>query len=566
MSLEGSKLTLIARVFFAGLISFLVLYPVGMLIFGSFRTDMPGLPASFSFQGYIEVYTNPNTYKVIWTTIKIAVMTTLSGVGLTVFFAWLIHRTNMPGRRFLDSMLYLAYFLLPPLPVLLGWILLFAPRSGIINKYFYTMLDGPLFNLFSLYGIVFASLSFLVPLFYFFLAPAFMNMDTTLEEAASASGASGLTVVRKVTMPLLAPAILATMVLAFTLSMQLFEAPALLGIPANISVLSTKLWQFVTWEPPQYPPAMALGIAILVVASFLVLVQWRVLGKRQFTTVTGKGYRPRPMDLGVWRWPAFLLGLFIFLLLTGAPMLVMVQTSFMKVAGIYMEDMYTLDNYKSAFTKPEIWLAVKNTVILAVVSATACMTLCFFLGYMVAKTKFKERKILDFITWISWGTPPIVLGLGLLWAYILLPLPFGYSLYGTLPLLILAIIFVGLPIGTRIMVPTMMQVSDELEESAIAHGATWVQTIRRIWFPLLKGSLINGWLLIFCFAVKDVSTVILLYSPDSVVISTQFFHFVKGGSYEVAAVVGLMQTALMLMAFFLMKTLGSLGGIKKMEK
>jgi len=225
-------------------------------------------------------------------------------------------------------------------------------------------------------------------------------------------------------------------------------------------------------------------------------------------------------------------------------------SSFTKMAGVIMPDMYTLDHWKKAFATQDLSRAVWNSVILGGASATVGMIFCSLIGYVVVKTRFHERKLLDIIVWAPWAIPAIVLALGFLWAYIFLPLPFGLSVYGTMSLLILALICKGFPLGTRTMTSTLVQISKELEESSRVHGASWTHTFFHIVVPLALPGFLAGWILLFSFAVKDLDTVLLLQAPDTAVITTTIFSWSTAGRIEVAIILGMVQTAVLAIAYF----------------
>jgi len=200
----------------------------------------------------------------------------------------------------------------------------------------------------------------------------------------------------------------------------------------------------------------------------------------------------------------------VLFILTVPPFILLIQTTFMKVAGLYGPDMYTLSNYIDSFNRPTILDALKNTIILGVVVATAGVIICTLVSYVVVKTKWREKRVLDIVTWLPFSVPALVMGMAFLWAYIYLPLPFGITLYGTLVALVLVCITKHLTTGVKSMSSTIIQISSELEESALVHGVSWTQTFLQIWAPLLKNGLISVWVLLFCFAIRDLETVILL--------------------------------------------------------
>jgi len=536
------------------------------MLIGSFRTEMPGLPGTWGLSGWVESYSDPHLLKVIWTTVKIAVSKTVLAILLAVTFSWAIHRTNMPGRRMLDTALHLNFFILPPLPVILGWVLLFSPKTGVVNQWFIKHFGTHLFNIYSMEGIIFVMLSFSISFYYMFLSPAFRSMDITLEEAARISGASGFGTFRKVILPILMPAILAVTMLSIIRGMEAFEAPFFLGASVGVDVLATKIFDYINLEPSNYMAALATGVTLLVITFALVVFQWKMLGTREFVTVTGKGYRPRPMDLGPWRWPVFILLAMILFGLTLPPLVILIQTTFMKMAGMYdlQGGIWTLQNYKEALTHPDILKSFKNTIILAVSAATVGIFICTLVAYIVVKTHYVERKALDLIAWLPWAVPGIVMSLALLWAWIFIK-PFGFSLYGSLLLMIICIITVCFPIGTRIMTSAMIQISKELEESARVSGASWIQTLFCIWLPLLKNGIMNGWIINFTASVRVLAPVILLFGPQSMVLSTIFYDFWSRGDIEMASVIGLLQSMIIIAGYILVRLIGRLGGVKREE-
>ncbi|MBI2853855.1 MAG: iron ABC transporter permease [Chloroflexi bacterium] len=537
-------------------VGFMILYPVGMVFFGSVWSSMPGASGHLSPRGYIEAFGNPSTYSLLWTTFWLATVRTVISVAIAISLAWIMARTNVRGKRILEISLLFTFFV-PLLPRILAWIVLLSPRTGLLNVFLADILPFhlPPLNVFSYGGIILVSILVWVPVLYIFIAPAFKSMDASLEEAAKASGASMWSTVTRINLPLLAPAILATTALGFVRSMDSFVVEAMLGIRADIYVLTTKVYNYINLtEPPNYPAAMALSVTMLVITFFIVFFQWKLLGGKEYTTVTGKGYRPQVTKLGWGRWIAFAYVLTFLVVSTFLPLGVLIWGSFMKVVGVFSDSMYTFSHYQRAFSASGLWLAMKNTVLMSTAVATAGMVLCSLVAYTVVKTRVSGRRVLDFVVWIPWAVPSIVMALGFLWAYLFLPLPF--RIYGTLLLMILALTTTGLPLGTRTMTSTIVQISNELEESAKASGATWLRTFTIIMVPLLSRGLVSGWILLFAFAVKDLSTVILLYSPESTVMSTQVWDWWRTGFLEEAIVLGLLEAVLIAICFVAATMLG----------
>lgn len=538
------------------LVAFLILYPLAMVLYGSVWTTSPGAPGEFSLNGYVQTFLTADTYQVIWTTFFLSVVRTFFAVTAAIFFAWVIARTNVPYKGFLELGLLFLFFL-PLLPRIMAWILLLSPRTGLINVFLRVLpFDVPSINVFSYFGIIWVGSLIWVPILYIFIAPAFKAMDASMEDSARMSGAGLWTTVRRINLPLLAPAIVATTALGFVRMMESFSVEALLGMRADIFVFTTRIYAYVVHaDVPNYPAGMSLATTLLVITFLLVALQWKVLGPRtQYTTVTGRGYQARPVDLGRFRWVAFGIVLLFIVVSMVLPLAVLVWGSFMKISGVFMKDMYTLSHWKRALNDPTLWKVIRNSVVMSISVATVGMILCALISYVVIKTRFIGRRALDLIVWIPWAIPSVVLALGFLWAYFSLPLPF--SIYGTLWLMIICLMVKGFPVGTRTMSSTIVQISDELEECARVLGASWTQTFRRIVLPLLIRGFLAGWILLFCFSMKDLATVILLYGPGSSVMATQEFVWWNSGNLEEAIILGLIEASLISVFFIASQLIG----------
>jgi iron(III) transport system permease protein len=531
------------------IVCFLVLLPLGMLIFGSFRTDAPYRPSAFTLQGYVQTFGDASTYQVLWTSLWLAVARTTGAVGIAVFLAWVIHRTDCPLRGALDKLLYFRFFI-PHIPIILAWMLL-GSKKGFLNLIATDVLglsSGP-FDVFSYWGIVITGILGWSSFLYVFISPAFRAMDASIEESARMSGATQRTTLLRITVPLLAPAILATTVLAFVRSIGSFESELFLGTPVGIYVLTTKMFVHLKYTPINYPAGMAMAMILLALTILLVVVQWRILGRRDYVTVTGRGYRPHPTQLGRFRWVVFALVVLFLVVDLVLPLAALILGSFMNVAGVVLPDNFTLKHYTQALGDRGFWELFNNTILVAGVAATVGMLLSALVAYSVVRTRYPGRRLLDLVSWLPWAIPGIVMGLGLLWAYVGLQSVLPIPLYGSIWLLVIAFITVGLPLGVRVMSSTIIQISSELEESGRTNGASWLQTVRYIWLPLLRPGLLAGWLTLLTLSVRDLSTIVLLYGPRSQVLSSRLFDWWQGGYLEEGVVLGLVQTVLVLIAF-----------------
>jgi iron(III) transport system permease protein len=447
----------------------------------------------------------------------------------------------MPLARLMEALI-VSHIFLPFLPLVMSWAVLASPRAGLLNVFLRGLLhisetQGPL-NIYSYAGLVLLSALGLPAYLYLLVAPAFRSVDASLEESARMSGANPIMTLFRVTIPLLAPAILGACVLAFVQALQSFEPELVLGTPAGIFVFSTQIYRYIEgYSTPRYGPATALGAVFLVVTFVLVLAQTRILSGRRYTTVTGRGFRARPLDLGQWRWVIFAaVGVYV-LFSTLVPLATLALASFMKIYGLFSADWFTTTQYTRLFANPKLLPSLRNTLYLAAGSATLGIVLALFTGYISQRTRLAGRGVLDLLTWIPVTVPGIVLAVGLIWAYVgLVRLPFPF--YGTVVLLIVAVTITTLTTGARTMNGTLVQISPELEEAARLHGASFGQTLRRIILPLMTPAMLSCWLILFAFALKNFVTVSVLYTPQSVVVSALQYELWSGGQPEAAAALG----------------------------
>ena len=528
---------------FTALVGFLVIYPLVMLVIGGFAQPLGSRETGWTLDGYRTALGDADARRAMGTTLWLSFVRASLAVGLAVFMSWAITRTNLPGRRLFHNLLLLSFFL-PFLPQIAAWSLLLSPRSGLINQplqALFGLSSGP-FNIFSYGGIIFLSVLGWSAFLYLIISPAFLAMDASLEESARTCGAGHWTIVRKVTAPLLLPAILGAFSLAFVRMMESFETELFLGAPAGIYVFTTQIYYYLHGaQLPAYGPAIALSMVLIVITSVMVALQTWLLGKRSYVTVSGRGYRARETQLGRSRYGLLAFFVVLFTIKLALPLFVLVLGSFQKVAGVY-NGQYTLEHWR-VLGDERIWEALRRTVLVGLVAATVGMVVCVLISYIVIRTRFVLRRVLDLLTWAPYTVPSFVLSLGFLWA-VLKGIETPFVLYGTLTLLMIVFVVRGLPIGTRVMNGTMIQLAAELEEAARLSGASWFYSFRRIVLPLLRPSLIIGWLIFMMTVLRDLSTVILLYGPKSKLLSIVFFEYWRTGGTEKAAVLGLLMTAI----------------------
>ncbi len=523
------------------LVAFLIVSPILALLYGALLNAPPGTAGTLSFNAFAEAWSDKDAWTSALTSLALALARMAAVIPITLFLAWAITRTNMPLRRLMEALI-VSHIFLPFLPLVMSWAVLASPRAGLLNVGLRNLFGlqqatGPL-DIYSYVGLVFLSALGLPTYLYLLVAPAFRSVDASLEESARMSGSSPLGTLFRITIPLLAPAILGTSVLAFVQALQSFEPELILGTPAGIFVFSTQIYRYIEgYSTPRYGPATALSTVFLVVTFALVVAQTRMLAGRRFTTVSGRGFRARALDLGRWRFLILALVLLYVMFSTLLPLATLALASFMKIYGLFSADPFTTAQYAKLFANPKLMTALRNTLYLAAGAATLGILLTIFTSYISVRTKIAGRGVLDLLTWLPVTVPGIVLAVGLIWAYVgLVRLPF--PVYGTIGLLIVAVTITTLTTGARTMNGTMVQISTELEEAARVHGASFTQTIRRVILPLMTPAMLSAWLLLFAFALKNFVTVSVLYAPPSVVVSALQFELWSGGQPEVAAALG----------------------------
>jgi iron(III) transport system permease protein len=510
--------------------------PLVMLVYSSFRTTAPGLPGEFTLDGYVNAYTDPDTYATFVNSFLLAAQVTLISTLLAVLFAWAVARTDMPGKRLALPLMALIYAM-PTIFFALGWAMLGNPRAGLLNHLVMSVLplESPPFNTNSWGGMVFVMTLTSVPFKFLLLLGAFKAMDISLEESSRMSGAGKTRTLLYIGLPILAPTILGVMILGFVRAIQSLEIPLFLGFPAEIYVFSTRIYdQIANRFPPQYAEAGALAIALIATMIVLILAQWRILGKREFFTVTGKGYRPDIWRLGRWRWLlTAILAVYVTLSLV-MPLTQMVIGSLQPLYGLYNWQ-FTLDNYLSAFERPSVQRAIRNTVLIAVGGGFVTMALTTLVANVVTRTRFTGRRLLDFFAWLPWTLPGIVLGLGMLWAYLSVP---GLKLlYGTPFLLLIGVTVTVIPVGVRVMAGAFSQVSPALEESARIHGASWTRAFTGIVLRITSPTFVYGWLVVGIIISGELAVPLLLYSPGTEMLGVAILDLSQLGKLEESAAV-----------------------------
>jgi iron(III) transport system permease protein len=544
-------------------VAFLVLTPLALMILNSFQTARPGQPIVWGLEGWVKAFTTPGIIRAITNTFSLAITRQAIALLIGSFFAWLIARTDLPMKGTLEFFFWLSFFL-PALPETMGWILLLDPKYGLLNQGLIDIgvLSQPIFNIYSFWGIVWAHLGGTVSVKVMLLAPAFRNLDAVLEEASRISGASGMRTFFRIVLPVMMPAILVTTILGIVRALEAFEVELLLGTPIGLQVYSTKIHELVTWEPPQFAPAMALSTLFLGLLLFMVALQRRYIGRRNYETITGRGFSIRPTPLGRWRYPAFALVLTFALVITVVPTILLVAGTFMKLFGFFhIADPWTLDNWRATLSDPVLLRSLWNTIAIGLGAGVVGVLFYALIAYMVVKTRHRGRWLLDFLSWLPWSIPGILLGVALLWTF--LQTRIFLPIYGTIYLLMIAMVIKSMPFGTQMIKSVLIQLGSDLEEASKVCGGTWLHTFRRVILPLTMPALITVGLVGFISAARDISTVVLLGSGKSRTLSLLMLDFAAGAEFEKATVVAVIIVGLVVGAALFARALGGQVGVRE---
>ncbi len=521
----------------------IVAVPVSALFYNAFTEDTGFGPGAFSLQNFVDAYSDWGILALFRNSLVFAVGTALTTFVLGGLVSWAVERTDAPGAALFHSLALLS-FAVPGLLMAMAWIFVFSPNIGWANALMKNAfgLDAAPFNIYTMAGMIWALSSHYFPLAYLSLGPALRVLDVRMEEAGLVSGGRTWQVLTKITLPLLRPAILSGMLILFVLGMSSYEVPRLIGRPARIDVFTTDIQSAIIQTPPEFGVASALALTLLMVCIVAVFFYRRATRHAEaFATITGKGYMPTRINLGVWRWPVAIgIGL-MFALALGLPLLTLVWQSFFRNLALpFMgsDAPFTLDNYRFVLSYPIFLEAVKTSVVLAAMAATIISGLTFVMAWIALRSAPRFGWILDAIVFVPIAIPGVIVGAGILVAYLMLPIP----VYNTIWILLIAYVTLYLPYGMRFASSGISQIHRELEEVAEVAGARLGQVFGRILLPLLAPVLLAGWIYVFVLSVRELGASIFLVGPGTHVLGTiTLTMWEEGGSYGAVAALGVIQ-------------------------
>jgi iron(III) transport system permease protein len=532
------------------LLLFLIFVPAARLVVNSFVQGHPALPEGWTLANYTAAFSMPMFYDAFWTTLWLSLVGTLITVVVAVLLAWLVERTDMPLRN-LAWALILIPMAMPGILFALSWILLLAPKTGALNVMLRAVLgvfgvdldEGPL-NIYTLSGLIFLDGIRGVTTVFLMVVGAFRMMDPALEEAARVSKASAAQTFFKVTLPALLPAILAASIYSFISSMESFEAPLAVGLRAEIYTLSTLIYFTTRLQAPfDYGLGAVFGVSYMVLMVFLLIGYRRIVRQSErFSTVTGKGFRPRVVALGKWRYPAFGLFLLYFILSVAAPFAILLWMSLLpgyRTPSMEALPLVTLANYLEVFADSRVAGVVWNTLVMMFSASTLTMLLAFVVSWIIVRAQVRGAGMLDALVFLPHAIPGIVIALALMMAYLSPPLRY-LGIYGTVAILVLGLIVSYVSFATRLLNSAIMQIHKELEHAAYVCGASTTRTLWTITLPLLFPAFAAGWIWVAVHSLRAFSIPLMLASNDNQVYAVLMWDYWEGATAPLAAALGVL--------------------------
>ena len=525
---------------------FLVLIPVGALIYGSLRTSAPGMPGEWTLRNYAGLQSE-GVVGTILLTMGIGIATAVISVLIGTAIALVVHRTDFRYPNTVTALVGLAFYF-PSFILAMAWIILGSP-GGIINFVWGNLLGLPgRMDIYTTWGIVLVMVLHQVPFVYLTMRGPITAMDGIYEEAARTSGATPLQVLTRITLPLLTYSVLSSFILTFITSIEQFAIPQLIGSPGRINVLATQLYLLCRFSPTDYGLAAAIGLTLSAITGAAIWLQRKIVGNARLTTVGGKAGRLAPVRLGVWKWPAYGLTFGFGFLALILPALILVYTSVLKFFNANpLLAAYTPRNYVFIWESAATQASFYNTILASSIAAAIGAALGFLVSYFTLRHRPAGYKTLDFAASLPFGVPGVVIGLGLLWAYAYLPLP----LYGTLALIIVAYVTRYLPYATETIGGQMVQIDRSLEEAAWVSGASRVETLSKILLPIAMPSVQSAFFLLFMAFFREISAVILLFTASTMVVSVSIFAFFDQANWGLASALSVVATVIIFLVMSL---------------
>lgn len=501
------------------LLLYFVIFPMGILLFDSIIKD-----GAINIENYRNVYSADVNWKALTNTVELSLMVMIASVIITFPLAWLVGRTDMPGKKGFRTLLVSSY-MIPPYVGAIAWVQLLNPSVGYLNNIFKWMfgLETAPFDIYTFWGLAWVLMLFYSPFAFITISRAMEKMDPTLEEAARVSGASPLRTVIDVTLPLMAPSILAGGLLVFIAAGSCFGIPSIVGMPGNIEVMTTRIVTYIYMgDDAGVRDATALAASLMFIANFLLMGMTWMMGRKDYTTISGKSTRPNIVELGKWKWPAVCAVSLYGAIAVVIPLGSIVLTSFLKSMSKPIElSNIGIDPWIPVITSAQYMESVWDSVIYGVIAATIGTLLSLFVAYLAVKTQIKGRSIPDLLVVIGGSTPSIVIALALI---ITFSGNYGLNMYSTMWIIIVSYLVKYMTMSVRTIAAALSQVHISLEEAALNSGANWLRCCKDIIIPLIAPSVIAGWFLIFMPSFYELTMSLLLYGSDTKTIGVLLYE------------------------------------------
>ena len=533
-----------------GAAAVLVLYPIFFLLQASLSVGDPQArpPEAYGLDNFADL---PRYSHIFGNTVTVAVVATAMAVVFGFVMGWILTRTNVPGRAALEQLMALPYYV-TPLMGALAWSLIGSPSGGFLNQVWRALGgEGHLIDVTTPYGIAWVMALFEGSVAFVMIGAVMKSMDPALEEASQVLGAGRLRTMLRITLPLVLPGVLGAAIFVFAEMLGSFSAALVLGLPSRFYVVTTAMYQLVSQYPPQFPRAAAMGVSLFAVMFLMVYIYRRVVSGGTFVTITGKAFRPRVMNVGSLRWSLLAvcwayLGVAVIL-----PIFTLLYSSIQRLATAFPKaGNFTLENYRTALSLDAVRGALWNSLLLGVGTASLGVLIMGFLAWMIYRSRLPGVGVIEYVLMFPQAVPRLVFAFGMLWAWLIFPIP----VYGTLWLLLIAYLTVFLPLGLRTIAGVILQIDRSLEESAQMCGASWGYRMRTVTMPLLRPGLIAAWLLLFIASVRELGASILLMGPHSKVITPAIVESWFSTSTELTAAMALLQTLAVAIALVLLFT------------
>lgn len=523
---EGSTIALAVA---ASLLLVIVGYPLVWLVLSAL-----GVPAELQFRYIAGVFTRTQNYTALANTLVLALGAGVFSALLGVPLAWAAARTDMPFRRSLQALVALSY-ITPPYLTAIAYIILLGPDAGYFNRALRTIMgtvQGPI-DIFSMGGVIFVIAMHVFPFTFFMTFAALRSVDASYEEAAQLLGARRLSVLWRINLPLVAPAITGGALLSAIDSMALFGPQAFLGLPAQITFLPTRIYGVIGAYPPRWAEASALSLTLVVLTALGLFLQRGYLERRSHTTISGRGLRIEAIRLNSWKWPVVAFCAATVFLSSVAPIAVLVMAAFSRswVGGLTPEN-FTITHFDEALFNNQIAVrGILNSFRLAIAAGICAVIIGAAVAYIDLRTRARGRRLLDYLATLPLGLPGTVMAVGVLLAFIRPP----FAIYGTIWILLVAYVARFVPLAARSVNATLRQIDPSLEEAARIAGASRLGTLWHILLPLARPGLAVAFLLVFIPALSELSATILLYTGGTETIAVAIFRLNDLGQLEVVA-------------------------------